>query len=246
MSTNGKTIGQGARLLVDVGPAAVFMISYNIANRVLDEGAIYWSTGLFMAATAIALAYAAISQKRFPPMLVVTFVIVTLFGAMTIYLQDPIFIFIKPTIINLLFAFTILFSFAFGFNVWKALFSSVFEMPERIWTILAIRWALFFIFLAAVNEVLWRHITDSVVVDSARMFDWLELSEAFWVNFRLLGTYPIFAVFVALNIPITLKWARAPGEGEDEGDADEASGEVSGEADDSPDAGADAEPRPAQ
>ncbi|MFC4725911.1 inner membrane-spanning protein YciB [Glycocaulis abyssi] len=221
MSTNGKTIGQGARLLVDVGPAAVFMISYNIANRVLDEGAIYWSTGLFMAATAIALAYAAISQKRFPPMLVVTFVIVTLFGAMTIYLQDPIFIFIKPTIINLLFAFTILFSFAFGFNVWKALFSSVFEMPERIWTILAIRWALFFIFLAAVNEVLWRHITDSVVVDSARMFDWLELSEAFWVNFRLLGTYPIFAVFVALNIPITLKWARAPGEGDDEegGDA---------------------------
>lgn len=236
MSSNAKTIGQGARLLVDVGPAAVFMISYNIANRVLDEGAIYWSTGLFMAATAIALAYAAISQKRFPPMLVVTFVIVTLFGAMTIYLQDPIFIFIKPTIINLLFAFTILISFAFGFNVWKALFSSVFEMPERIWTILAIRWALFFIFLAAVNEVLWRHITDSVVVDSARMFDWLNLTEAFWVNFRLLGTYPIFAVFVALNIPITLKWARAPGEpgetdvddgdeGEPAGDADAGAGE---------------------
>jgi intracellular septation protein len=219
MSENAKTLSQGSRLLVDVGPAAVFMISYNIANRVLDEGAIYWSTGLFMAATAIALAYAAISQKRFPPMLIVTFVIVTLFGAMTIYLQDPIFIFIKPTIINLLFAFTILISFAFGFNVWKALFSSVFEMPERIWTILAIRWALFFIFLAAVNEVLWRHITDSVVVDSARMFDWLNLTEAFWVNFRLLGTYPIFAVFIALNIPITLKWARAPGEGDDDGDA---------------------------
>ncbi|GGG95721.1 MAG TPA: intracellular septation protein A [Oceanicaulis sp.] len=230
MSTNGKTIGQGARLLVDVGPAAVFMISYNIANRVLDEGAIYWSTGLFMAATAIALAYAAISQKRFPPMLVVTFVIVTLFGAMTIYLQDPIFIFIKPTIINLLFAFTILFSFAFGFNVWKALFSSVFEMPERIWTILAIRWALFFIFLAAVNEVLWRHITDSVVVDSARMFDWLNLTEAFWVNFRLLGTYPIFAVFVALNIPITLKWARAPGEGDDEDQGEGGEGEPAADA----------------
>lgn len=221
MSENGKTIGQGAKLLVDVGPAAVFMISYNIANRVLDEGAIYWSTGLFMAATAIAVAYAYLSQKRFPPMLIVTFVIVTLFGAMTIYLQDPIFIFIKPTIINLLFAFTILFSFAFGYNVWKALFSSVFEMPERIWTILAIRWALFFMLLAAINEVLWRHITDSVVVDSARMFDWLNLTEAFWVNFRLLGTYPIFAVFIALNIPITLKYARAPGEGDD---ADEGGG----------------------
>ena len=232
MSENAKTLGQGSRLLVDVGPAAVFMISYNIANRVLDEGAIYWSTGLFMAATAIALAYAAISQKRFPPMLVVTFVIVTGFGAMTIYLQDPIFIFIKPTIINLLFAFMILFSFAFGFNVWKALFSSVFEMPERIWTILAIRWALFFIFLAAVNEVLWRHITDSVVVDSARMFDWLNLTAAFWVNFRLLGTYPIFAVFIALNIPITLKWARAPGESGSAGDGERAS--EGGELDETP------------
>jgi len=217
MSANSRTIGQGSKLLVDVGPAAVFMISYNIANRVLDEGAIYWSTGLFMAATAIAVLYAVISQKRFPPMLIVTFVIVTGFGAMTIYLQDPIFIFIKPTIINLLFAFMILFSFAFGFNVWKALFSSVFEMPDRIWTILAIRWALFFMLLAAINEVLWRHITDSVVVDSARMFDWLNLTEAFWVNFRLLGTYPIFAVFIALNIPITLKWARAPNDDDDEG-----------------------------
>ncbi|MCC5980994.1 MAG: septation protein IspZ [Oceanicaulis sp.] len=237
MSENAKTIGQGSKLLVDVGPAAVFMISYNIANRVLEDGAIYWSTGIFMAATAIAVLYAVTTQKRFPPMLAVTFVIVTLFGAMTIYLQDPIFVYIKPTIINLIFAFAILFSFAFGFNVWKALFSSVFEMPERIWTILAIRWALFFIFLAALNEVLWRHITDSVVVDTARMFDWLELTESFWVNFRFWGTYPIFAVFVALNIPITLKWAKTPGEDDDDGDA----GAV--EADTAEDA--EAEPRPA-
>lgn len=244
MTQNTRTIGQGAKLLVDVGPAAVFMISYNLANWLLEDGAIYWSTGIFMAATAIAVLYAVTTQKRFPPMLAVTFVIVTLFGAMTIYLQDPIFIFIKPTIINLLFAFAILFSFAFGFNVWKALFSTVFEMPERIWTILAIRWALFFMLLAAINEVLWRHITDSVVVDSARMFDWLELSEAFWVNFRLLGTYPLFGVFVALNIPITLKWARTPGEGDDAGDGDEA--EASIEAGSSPDADADVEPRPAQ
>ncbi len=217
MSENAKTIGQGSKLLVDVGPAAVFMISYNVANRVLEDGAIYWSTGIFMAATAIAVLYAVTTQKRFPPMLAVTFVIVTLFGAMTIYLQDPIFVYIKPTIINLIFAFAILFSFAFGFNVWKALFSSVFEMPERIWTILAIRWALFFIFLAALNEVLWRHITDSVVVDTARMFDWLILTESFWVNFRFWGTYPIFFLFVALNIPITLKWAKTPGE-DDDGD----------------------------
>jgi len=125
--SNSKTLGQGSKLLVDIGPAAVFMISYNVAGRIVEDGAIYWATGLFMAATAIALVYALITQKRFPPMLVVTFVIVTGFGAMTLYLQDPVFVFIKPTIINLIFSLSIMFSIAFGFNVWQALFGSIYS-----------------------------------------------------------------------------------------------------------------------
>ena len=211
MSDDAKTLGQGSKLLVDIGPAAVFMISYNVAGRIVEETAIYWATGLFMAATALALAWAATAQRRFPPMLVVTFVIVTLFGGMTIYLQDPIFVYIKPTIINLIFCFMILICFAFGFNVWKALFGSVFEMPERAWVMLGIRWALFFAFLALLNEFLWRHITDSIVSDSARWVDWFNITEAFWVNFRFFGVYPLFFLFVLVNIPITLKYAREPG-----------------------------------
>ena len=210
MSDSKTTLGQGSKLLVDIGPAAAFMISYNVARNFVGDQAIYWATGLFMAATALAFAWAALVQKRFPPMLIVTFVIVTGFGAMTIWLQDPIFVYIKPTIINLLFAFTILISFAFGFNVWKALFGSVFEMPERIWFILAVRWALFFLLLALVNEVLWRHITDSVVDPSQRWFEDLELTEAFWVNFRVFGVYPLFFVFIMANLPITMKYAREP------------------------------------
>jgi intracellular septation protein len=218
MSEQGKTLGQGSKLLVDIGPAAVFMISYHGARRLVEDQAIFWATGLFMAATALALAYALVFQKRFPPMLVVTFVIVTLFGAITIYLRDPVFAYIKPTIINAIFSGAILFSIAFGFNVWKALFGSIYEMPERAWTILAVRWALFFALLAVLNELLWRHITDSVVADASRWFDWLELTESFWVNFRFFGTYPIFFVFVLLNVPITLKYARAPG-GDEAGEA---------------------------
>lgn len=211
MSKAGKTAGQGSKLLVDVGPAAVFMIVYNVANRVMEDGAIYWATGVFMAATAFALVFALITQKRFPPMLVVTFVIVTFFGAITIWLQDPIFAYIKPTIINLVFSYAILISIAFGFNVWKALFGTIFEMPERAWTILAIRWAIFFQFLAILNEVLWRHITDTVVTESARWFEWLSITEAFWANFRFWGTYPIFFLFVLANLPITMKYATEPG-----------------------------------
>ncbi len=211
MSQNARTLGQGSKLLVDVGPAAVFMLAYNIGRGVVGADAIYWATGLFMAATALALAWSVLAQKRFPPMLVVTFIIVTAFGGMTLYLQDPIFVYIKPTIINLLFCFMILGCFAFGFNVWKALFGSIFDMPERAWYMLGIRWALFFAFMALLNEVLWRHITGTVVTEDMRWFEGLAWSEQFWVNFRFFGTYPLFFLFVLANVPITLKYAREPG-----------------------------------
>jgi intracellular septation protein len=221
MSNTSKTLGQGSKLLVDIGPAAVFMLAYNLGRGIAGDAAIYWATGLFMAATALALAWAFFAQKRFPPMLVVTFVIVTGFGGMTIYLQDPIFVYIKPTIINLLFSFTILGCFAFGFNVWKALFGSIYQMPEHAWVMLGIRWALFFALLAFINEVLWRHITDSVVTENMRWFAGLEFTESFWVNFRFFGVYPLFFLFVLANIPITLKYASAPGKGDADAKADD-------------------------
>ena len=226
MASSTQSASQFQKLIVDVGPAAVFMISYNVAQRIIEEGAIYWATGIFMAATAIALVYAYVSQKRFPPMLVVTFVIVTAFGGMTIYLQDPIFIYIKPTIINLLFSFMILICFAFGFNVWKSLFGTIFEMPERAWFILGVRWALFFALLALMNEVLWRHITGSVVTEEMRWFDGLAWSEGFWLNFRFWATYPLFFVFLLLNLPITMKYAREPGS-EDAAETVEEAGKAS-------------------
>ena len=137
-------------------------------------------------------------------MLVVSAVIVTAFGSMTIYLQDPIFVYIKPTIINLLYSFVILGCFAFGFNVWKALFGSVFHLPDRIWWILGVRWALFFQFLALFNEFLWRHINDSVVVESARWFDSLSWSEGFWANGKLV-IMALTLGFAFANIPILLR-----------------------------------------
>ena len=210
---SAATLGQGSKLLVDVGPAAVFMLTYNIA-KVFGDGAIYWATGVFMAATALAVIWAFFVQKRTPPMLIVTFIIVTGFGAMTIYLQEPIFAYIKPTIINVLFATVILGCFAFGFNVWKALFGSIFAMPERAWYILGIRWALFFLILAGTNELLWRHISGGTVPESMVWFEGFSISETVWANFRFFGVYAMFAVFVALNIPITMKYARDPETGE--------------------------------
>lgn len=217
MSQVKKTAGQGAQLLTDVGPVIAFILVYNIGRNFAGDQAIYWATGVFMAGVAMALGYAGVVQKRFPPMLVVSAVIVMSFGGMTIYLQDPIFVYIKPTIINLLYSFAILGSFAFGFNVWKALFGSVFTLPERIWWILAVRWALFFQILALINEFLWRHINDSVVVESARWFPQLAWSESLWANGKL-GIMALTFVFALANIPIALRHQT----GDDDANADEA------------------------
>lgn len=204
MSQAKKTAGQGAQLLTDVGPVAVFIVVYNLGRRLVEDQAIYWATGVFMAAIAIALVYAAIVQKRFPPMLVISAVIVLSFGGMTIWLQDPIFVYIKPTIINLIYSFAILGSFAFGFNVWRALFGSVFNLPDRIWWILAVRWSLFFQVLALINEFLWRHINDSVVAESSRWFPALSWSESVWANGKL-GIMALTFVFAMANIPILMR-----------------------------------------
>ncbi len=191
---NKKETAHGAsQLLVDLGPALVFMISYNAARRFAPEQAIFWSTGLFMAATAVAVGYALLVQKRLPPMLVVTGVIVMTFGALTLYFHNALFAYIKPTIINMLFAIAIFGGLLFKQNVWKILFQSAFHLPDRIWTILAVRWGLFYVFLAGLNEVIWRTQT-----------------EAFWANFKVVGVIPITLLFALANLPITLKhWVRS-------------------------------------
>ena len=157
-----------------------------------------------MVAALIALGMSIRIERRIPPMLVFTTVIVLGFGAMGIWLQDPVFIYIKPTIINLFLSYLILVSLAFGFNIWKIFFSHIFELTERAWTLLAIRWAIWFQVLAGLNEVMWRHITDSVVPESARWFAGLELSEAFWSNAKL-GVMVLSVLFAASQMPLILK-----------------------------------------
>ena len=186
------------QLAVDLGPALVFMLSSNLARRSDPENAIFWSTGLFMAATAVALGWAFLVQKRAPPMLLITTAIVLVFGGLTLYLHDATFAYIKPTIINLLFAVAIFGGLMVKRNVWKLLFQSAFELPDRIWTILAVRWGLFYIFLAGLNEAIWRTQT-----------------EAFWANFKVVGVIPITFLFLLANLPITLKYmGKTDAEGE--------------------------------
>lgn len=188
MSAARETAAGGVKILADVGPIALFMIVYNVAYRSRPDDAIFIATGAFIIATLAALAFTWFRERRLSPMLLVTAVIVTIFGGLTLALQDALFIKIKPTIVNLLYAAVIFGGLAVGRNVWKMLFNSVFDLSDRVWRILAVRWGAWFVFLAILNEVIWRN-----------------FSEAFWANFKFWGVLPLTVLFAFANVPITMR-----------------------------------------
>lgn len=198
------SIPKGAgNIWTDIGPVLVFVIVYNVVRRFPEnnglfskENAIYWATGLFMASVAAAIGYTLAKGRKLPPMLVITGVVVMVFGGLTLYLQDPKFAYYKPTIINLLFCVTILGSLAIGRNIWKTAFEHAFKLPDHAWKVFALRWAGFYALLAVLNEVIWRN-----------------FSEDFWSNSKLFLSIPLAFGFMLLNLPYLLKHAiEEPGE----------------------------------
>ena len=200
MSARETTRGAG-QLLVDLGPIIVFVLCFNLLKGerfgfVHDwlgtgpDDAIFIATAAFIVATLLAAGYAWLKTRKVPPVVLVTAVLVVVFGGLTLAFRDEQFIKIKPTIVNLFYASAIFGSMLFGVNVWRMLFSHAFTLPERIWRVLAVRWGLFVIFMAVVNEVLWR-----------------TTSTDFWVQSRLFITFPLVILFALANVPITMKHA---------------------------------------
>ena len=187
--------GGANQLLIDLGPIVTYVIAFNILQRIeaVKENAVYIATGIFIAATLAAIAYCKIKQGRIPPVLVVTGVIVVAFGSLTIALHDTTFVQIKPTFTYLFYVTAILFSLAIRQNVWKLLFGHAFDLPDRIWTILALRWSAFFLFQAVLNEV----------IRNTQTFE-------FWLNSRPFVVFPLTILFAVLNTPIVLKHQRDP------------------------------------
>lgn len=209
---NRKSIPKGAgNIWTDLGPVLAFVIVFNVLQNYAPETgslskqtAIFWATGVFMAGVAVAIGWTLMKGRRLPPMLVITGTVVMVFGALTLWLQDETFAFIKPTIINVLFAITILGSLAIGRNLWKTAFEHAFQMPDHAWKIFALRWAAFYIVLAIVNEVIWRN-----------------FSKEFWVNSKLFLSIPLAVIFMVINLPFLMKHSI---EDKDEpGDKDKAS-----------------------
>jgi intracellular septation protein len=190
-----KRLPKGAgNIWTDIGPVLTFVITYNVVNNMKGDGlfseknAIYWATGIFMASVAAAIGWTLSKGRRLPPMLIITGVVVMVFGTLTIWLQNETFAFMKPTVINLLFAGVILGSLAIGRNIWKTAFEHVFNMPDPAWGVFALRWAAFYVVLAILNEVIWR-----------------TQSRDFWANSKLFLSIPLAFGFMLANLPFLMK-----------------------------------------
>ena len=164
------------KLLIELGPLIAFFLVYSRAG-------IYWATGFLMVATIVSLVASWTLFGRLLPMPVVTAALVVFFGGLTFWLDDPRFIMVKPTIINLGFAGVLLGGLAMRRPLLKMLFGEAFNLTEEGWRKLSVRWALFFLSLAMLNELVWRN-----------------FSEGAWVNFKVFGILPLTLVFAMAQI----------------------------------------------
>lgn len=190
------SIHPGLKLALELGPLMVFFFANTRGAWLVERfpvlgdlgGPIFVATGLFMAATAIALAVSWVLTRTLPIMPLVSGVVVFIFGGLTLWLQDDVFIKMKPTIINTLFGVTLLGGLYFGKSLLGYVFDAAFKLDAEGWRKLTLRWGLFFLFLAVVNEIVWR----SVSTDA-------------WVTFKVWGIMPITLVFTLLQMPLIMR-----------------------------------------
>jgi len=170
------------KLLIDIGPLAVFFIFYT-------RSGLQASILPFMVATVIAVLFSYILEKKIPIMPTVGAGIVLLFGGLTIYFDNDVFFKMKPTIINLLFAVILYGGILINKPLLKYLLGAALKLEEEGWKILTQRWIGFFIALAVLNEVVWR--TQSTDI---------------WVNFKVFGILPITFIFTMTQFPLIKKY----------------------------------------
>jgi len=154
---------------------------------------IFTGTAWFMGAMVLSLLLSWLLLRRIAVMPLVTGVVVLIFGSLTLIFHDDTFIKMKPTVINSLFGAVLLGGLFFRQSLLRYVFGDVYKLKPDGWTILTLRWGLFFFFLAVLNEVVWR-----------------TQSTDFWVAFKVWATMPLTIVFAALQLPILQKYAAEP------------------------------------
>jgi intracellular septation protein len=188
--TSGSALLQ--KLAIELGPLLVFFGTNAAAG-------IYAGTAAFMAATLISLAAAWLRYHKLPIMPLVSGVIVLVFGGLTLYLRDDTFIKLKPTIVYSMFAILLAAGLLMKKPVLELLLGPVFNLTEEGWRKLTLRWALFFVAMAVLNELIWRNVSTDA-----------------WVSFKAFGFLPLTFLFAVAQVPLMQRHGEPVGEGDPE------------------------------
>ncbi|MGF1501047.1 MAG: septation protein A [Paracoccaceae bacterium] len=193
------------KLALEIGPLAVFFLSFQYGEEMLawpavaaglggligaealegKTGPLFLATTTFMAAIAVSLSVSWALTRSLPRMAVVTAIVVAVFGGLTLILQDETFIKMKPTVVNGLFAIILGIGLVQGRSYLKYLMGETLPLDDAGWMIFTRRWVGFFLFLAVLNEVIWR-----------------TQSDAFWVAFKTFGNLPLTLLFMLAQVPL--------------------------------------------
>lgn len=195
------------KLVLELGPLGVFFFA-NARGEWLAErvptlaalgGPIFIATGLFILATLICLAISLALTRRLPVMPFVTGIVVVIFGGLTLWLQDELFIKMKPTIVNALFGGVLLGGLLVRRSLLGYVFDSVFDLSPEGWRKLTFRWGVFFLVLAFLNEIVWRNVSTDA-----------------WVSFKVFAIMPLTFLFTLTQLPLIAReqtrMGKAPGE----------------------------------
>jgi intracellular septation protein len=186
-----KTSPQWLKPTTEYGPLAAFFIAYLLSGRDLMA-----ATAVLIGATVLALALSLAVARRVPMLPLVTAAIVGVFGGLTLWLNDPTFIKMKPTIVQGLFSIVLFGGLAFGRPLLSPLLGAAWPMDREGWRRLTFRFAVFFAAMAALNETVWRTQPEQV-----------------WVYFKVFGIMILTIVFAVAQTPL-MKRHHLPEDGQ--------------------------------
>jgi intracellular septation protein len=173
-----RSMPPAIKTATELGPIVIFFGAYYLYD-------LYVATAAIMGTTLLALITAYYYERKLPMMPLVTAVVVTIFGGLTLYLKDDTFIKMKPTIIYALFASALLVGSVLGKSFIKTLFGNFWNLDDAGWRKLTLRLIGFFLLLAIANEFVWRNFSTDL-----------------WVNIKVFGFTGATFVFFMAQVPL--------------------------------------------
>jgi len=178
---------------LDLGPLLIFF-------GVLAKFDVYIATAVFVAVTLVAIGVGYAYERKISPMALISAAVVVVFGGLTLWLHNDLFIKIKPTVLYLIFATVLTGGLVTRRNFIKYLFDHAFHLDEEGWRILTWRWVVFFVVMAVANEIVWRNFSTQI-----------------WAGYKIFGAIPATFLFAFAQTPLILKHhvEEAPAESAD-------------------------------